>query len=227
MAEKDFDFIDVENKFKERFDGIIKKLNAELKEEYKKGNEEPKLKVELEIDVAKVSELNSSFDNESYKVVYGIKILRDLMKFYEYALLGKGNENYYKFVSSDKDYNYEKPKTLFTLFMTITYDYLILHELCHIYNGHLEIKKYENIDEKLYKVLEWHADEFSISYLVREYTTLKSIKEIQKLSNVSCVKNSEEMLRLLIHVIIVISSIFNMGKEKNKKDKKIEKGNER
>ena len=219
MAEKDFDFIDVENKFKERFDGIIKKLNAELKEEYKKGNEEPKLKVELEIDVAKVSELNSSFDNESYKVVYGIKILRDLMKFYEYALLGKGNENYYKFVSSDKDYNYEKAKTLFTLFMTITYDYLILHELCHIYNGHLEIKKYENIDEKLYKVLEWHADEFSISYLVREYTTLKSIKEIQKLLNVNCVENSEEMLKLLIHVITVISSIFNMGKEKNEKDK--------
>lgn len=220
MCGKEILIEDLEKLYENKVLEISSFVNKDLKDEYK-----DRIKINCKLDM----ETNNGYGKTTSKYPNNIYLslgdFRKLESYYRHAYLGYGNEDFYKSRSYDEDYNEINASYYYRLSLGMALDYLILHELGHIYQGHLDYKETMRlngikIENEIIKMFEWNADDFSTSYLIKQYTFDETIENIKKQCNEKVLKiEKPHVLILLIDAVVTVSSIFDIGK----KDRNIDK----
>lgn len=166
-------------------------------------------------------ELNS-YENEKFdtrKIVFSINIFKRLEAFYTHVF-NERNENYYRAISYDNEFNKEKANFYKNLLLEISIKFLLFHELGHIYNGHLLYKQNEKTNDEIHKLFEWNADDFATTRIIAMYAHPRVIQQLNDVLKEDCIINLNHMLILIIEATMISISLMNIGKKDRKEDKK-------
>ena len=102
-----------------------------------------KIDIEFVIESNKMSIGGSScFKDDKYKIHINYGVFRKIHDIYD-VLLHKNNEQFYKTVALEKEFDDKKAAYYMRLLMEISSKIIIFHELGHIFNGHLKYKYFE------------------------------------------------------------------------------------
>ena len=224
MEGKEISIEDLKILYKNRVLEICNFINKDLKDKYRNMKEIESILDEKtnNLGIQGYGKTRAEFPNRIY---LSQGDFRKLESYYRHAYLGYGNEDFYRSRSYDKNYNETNASYYYKLSLGIALDYLILHELAHFYQGHLEYKETKRLNEiqvenEIIKMFEWNADDFSTSYLIKHYTFDETIEDIKKQCDERVLKYGKfHMLMLLMDSVITVSSVFDIGK----KDKNVDK----
>ena len=203
---EDLDFEQVEEYLKELLKERKLRIDKELKEEYKNNFE-----IEIKLDFNNRTYVEK-INKKKYIINISIETYKRIEAFYTHALSKNNKESYYPVVGEEK-YNDKKAEFYKILLKQLSLEYLIMHEMGHIYNGHLDYKNSEEYTKEDMKMFEWNADDFATHNIIKYYAYKDTINEFNNQKYGKVLKNLEHMLLLIVNSMFTLYSLTDIGKE--------------
>lgn len=169
-----------------------------------------------------------------YIVTVEMVTYNEIDKFYRTMLY---QPNYFKMVTYNEEYSEELAVEVYEYLFQYTIKLIILHELGHIFNGHIDYilkkKREKNIDNselelrnnmkearvflksEEWQALEWNADDFAATRIVGQTTYNDNIK------NHTFIKGKEHAIFLDIIAAITMYTIMGMSYESTNEEKSL------
>lgn len=139
---------------------------------------------------------SSTYNGENYSIAINYGVFKKIEIIYG-ILLHKNNEQFYKTVAVEKEFDDEKAGFYMHLLMEISCKIIIFHELGHIFNGHLKYKYYEidnndslemnmlpeesnSLPPLFSQALELNADAFAATFVLGQITFDETISKYNK-----------------------------------------------
>lgn len=203
---EDLDFEQVEEYLKELLKERKLRIDKELKEEYKNNFE-----IEIKLDFNNRTYVEK-INKKKYIINISIETYKRIEAFYIHALSENNKESYYPVVGEEK-YNDKKAEFYKILLKQLSLEYLIMHEMGHIYNGHLDYKNSEEYTKEDMKMFEWNADDFATHNIIKYYAYKDTINEFNNQKYGKVLKNLKHMLLLIVNSMFTLYSLTDIGKE--------------
>lgn len=225
--EEPFDLNDYIRRIEEKFNKYCDKINDNFESAKKK-----RIEVKFKTGYDEISINAKAVESKETFIFIECSFYRALEKIYK-TLFNENNSEFYKMISQDEEYDRSKVNSYLWLMIELSISLVILHELGHIFNGHLLCKKdlspnkdaamEENpsdtaidneINPILIQAMECDADDFSAVYIVAFHCHKFCIERLNAKNKL--IKSEKHMLLLILAASIISFSILGLGK--NNKD---------
>lgn len=172
-----------------------------------------KLKIGFNVNISddRISSIIKKGQEDTYEIKFPILLFKDLQSFYIH-IFNSYNAQYFSSISYSQKWNEKDAGILRNFMLQISVIFFMLHELGHVYNGHLSyLNQKVKVDDEIRKILEMNADDFASTQTLSMIAHPNIVKELNKKMNIYL---SLENLGLIILLSIIIAiSMTSLGKK--------------
>ncbi len=176
-------------------------------------NMKDKLKIGFNVNISnnRISSMIKEGQEDSYEIAFPISLYKDIQSFYIH-IFNSNNAEYFSSISNLQKWNETDAGILRNIMLQISVNFFILHELGHVYNGHLSyLYQKVKVDDEIRKILEMNADDFASTQTLSMFAHPNIVKELNKKMNIDL---SLGNLGLIIFSSIIIAiSMTSLGKK--------------
>lgn len=169
-----------------------------------------RINIKFDFEIVKCERFNANttlLKNGEYYIKINDEVFKKIFDVLN-ILLYKENDDFYKLISSDNEYNEEKVMWYYLILLELMGKLVFYHEMGHIVNGHLRYmsSKNQNDNSSMFmnsnsnkfpclesQALEMDADAFSATMLIRQITYSENLEQYPNI-----IKGKEHGLFLLI-----------------------------